>query len=98
MDFSGHSDIVLPKYKAIIFVNGYFWHMHNCKDFLLPKLTWNIGDLKLEQNKARYLKNIGELQSKSWNVVIIWECELKTATDRKVKNGMPYTRMKSQKP
>ena len=64
----------------------------NCKDFVLPKSNLEYRRPIFEQNKARDLKNIGELQSKSWNVVIIWECELKTATDRKVKNGTPYTR------
>ena len=51
--YPGHPDIVLPKYRTIIFVNGCFWHMHDCKEFVLPKSNLDYWLPKLEKNKQR---------------------------------------------
>mgnify|MGYP004646963531 CR=1 FL=1 len=75
--YPGHPDIVLPKYKTIIFVNGCFWHMHDCKEFVLPKSNLDYWLPKLERNKQRDKENIEKLQSLGWNIVVVWECELK---------------------
>lgn len=75
--YPGHPDIVLPKYKTVIFVNGCFWHIHDCKEFVLPKSNLDYWLPKLERNKQRDKENIEKLQSLGWNVIIVWECELK---------------------
>lgn len=96
--YAGHPDIVLPKYKTIIFVNGCFWHMHGCKDFVLPKSNLEYWTPKLERNKERDERNIQLLQSDGWHVIIIWECELKTVSDRKLRMKQLIQELKSQKP
>lgn len=76
--YPGHPDVVLPKYKTIIFVNGCFWHMHDgCPDFVWPKSNPEYWKPKLTKNKQRDYKNIDTLQSLGWKVITIWECELK---------------------
>jgi DNA mismatch endonuclease (patch repair protein) len=74
----GKPDIVLPKYKAVIFVHGCFWHGHlNCKYFLIPKTrtTWWIN--KIDKNKANDNKVKQALINAGWRVIDVWECELK---------------------
>ena len=61
--YPGHPDIVLPKYRTIIFVNGCFWHMHDCKEFVLPKSNLDYWLPKLEKNKQRDEENIEKLKS-----------------------------------
>ena len=75
--YPGHPDIVLPKYRTIIFVNGCFWHMHDCKEFVLPKSNLDYWLPKLEKNKQRDEENIEKLKSMGWNVIVVWECYLK---------------------
>ncbi|MBN2610196.1 MAG: DNA mismatch endonuclease Vsr [Bacteroidales bacterium] len=75
----GKPDIVLPKYKTAIFVNGCFWHGHeNCKDFVIPKTRTDWWIEKINQTKNRDLSTSTELASLGWKVKIIWECELKS--------------------
>lgn len=77
-DLPGHPDIVLPKYKTIIFVNGCFWHMHNgCKFFKMPATNVVFWEKKFIQNKKRDDNNINQLYNLGWNIITIWECELK---------------------
>lgn len=80
--YAGHPDIVLPKYKTVIFINGCFWHMHNCGDFVLPKSNKEYWQSKLEKNKERDEANIKALQNMGWHVIVVWECELKTVLAR----------------
>ncbi len=75
----GKPDIVLPKYKTVIFVNGCFWHGHeNCKDYVIPKTRTDWWIEKINQTKIRDLSTSTELESLGWTVKVIWECELKT--------------------
>ncbi len=74
----GHPDIVLPKYKTVIFVNGCFWHGHQgCKYFVWPKSNEEFWKHKIGSNIERDKKNISALKQLGWNVLTIWECELK---------------------
>lgn len=72
----GKPDIVLPKYKTVIFVHGCFWHKHNCNFFRLPKTNTEYWANKIENNVLRDKKNIIELKKLGWKVIIVWECEL----------------------
>ena len=74
----GKPDIVLPKYKICIFVNGCFWHKHEgCKYFVWPKNNAEFWKEKIEKNTARDTQNFAKLESEGWRVLIIWECQLK---------------------
>ena len=74
----GKPDIVLPKYKTVIFVNGCFWHGHEgCRYFVWPKNNADFWKEKISGNILRDEKNIAELQKSGWRVIMVWECELK---------------------
>jgi DNA mismatch endonuclease (patch repair protein) len=76
--FPGKPDIVLPKYKIIIFVNGCFWHGHqDCKKSKLPTTNVEFWLKKIEGTKQRDIKNINELKESGWKIITIWECEIK---------------------
>ena len=80
---AGSPDIVLPKYKIVIFVNGCFWHGHDgCKYSRLPKSNDFFWDQKISTNKARDIANEYVLKTLGWKVMHIWECEIKKVKDR----------------
>ena len=74
----GTPDIVLPKYKTVIFVNGCFWHGHsNCRYFVVPRTNTEFWLNKIETNRQRDARKTFELQSLGWRVIVLWECQLK---------------------
>lgn len=76
----GKPDIVLPKYKTVIFVNGCFWHKHeSCKYFVWPKNNADFWHNKINSNIERDQRNYDELTQLGWRVIIVWECELKSS-------------------
>jgi DNA mismatch endonuclease, patch repair protein len=79
--YPGCPDIVLPKYKTVVFINGCFWHCHEgCSDFVLPKSNQDYWVPKLEKNSKRDEENYTVLRNGRWNVLIVWECKLKKTT------------------
>lgn len=79
----GTPDIVLPKYKTVIFVNGCFWHGHEgCKYFRLPKSNVEFWQNKITRNIERDAETEAELVRLGWKVIRIWECEIKAVTGR----------------
>lgn len=72
----GTPDIVFPKYKTVIFVNGCFWHVHNCGKFHWPKSNEDFWRSKLLRNIERDEQNYKSLEKDGWKVIIVWECEL----------------------
>ena len=76
--YPGKPDIVLPKYKTVIFVNGCFWHIHeNCKYSVMPKSNSDYWIGKLKRNKERDRESYSKLESLEFKVLTVWECELK---------------------
>ena len=76
--YPGTPDIVLPKYKTVIFVNGCFWHKHEgCKYFKWPEDNADFWKNKIGTNVQRDERNYKKLRSLGWNVLVVWECELK---------------------
>ena len=73
----GCPDIVLPKYKTVIFVNGCFWHMHDCPRFVWPSSNQDYWRPKILRNVERDKQSCKELESLGWKVITVWECELK---------------------
>ena len=75
----GKPDIVLPKYRTVIFVNGCFWHKHNnCQYFVWPHNNADFWRTKIERNVLRDQEHTKKLQDMGWRVLVIWECELKS--------------------
>ena len=73
----GCPDIVLPKYHTVIFVNGCFWHKHDCPRFVWPSSNQDYWEPKILRNVERDQRNTEKLKSLGWQVVTVWECELK---------------------
>ena len=77
-DLPGSPDIVLPKYKTVIFVHGCFWHRHeNCKYASTPKTRKEFWNKKFTENKKRDSEIQEKIKNLNWRSVVIWECETK---------------------
>lgn len=77
-DLPGKPDVVLPKYKTVIFVHGCFWHGHTgCKYATVPKTRTDWWLNKINTNKANDKKAMKILEDNGWKVITIWECDLK---------------------
>ena len=76
----GRPDIVLPKYRTVIFVHGCFWHGHkDCKFYTVPKTNTEFWMAKVARNQERDQEVWRKLEAKGWSVIIVWECQLKKA-------------------
>ena len=82
---SGTPDIVLSKYKTVIFVHGCFWHGHTCRAGHLPSSNLDYWVTKIEKNIERDNRKINELEKLGWNVVVIWQCEIKELKNREIR-------------
>lgn len=79
----GTPDIVLPKYKTVIFVNGCFWHGHeDCKYFRLPKSNVEFWKEKIKRNIERDRESMQALLDLGWKIIRVWECELRNKANR----------------
>ena len=88
----GKPDIVLPKYKTVIFVNGCFWHGHEgCKYFVWPKNNADFWRTKISSNILRDAKTLKTLNSAGWRVITIWECELKAEKQQTTLHSLTET-------
>jgi len=77
-ELPGRPDIVLPKYRCVVFVHGCFWHHHkNCKRSKLPDTRRTFWAKKIGDNVRRDQRQVSELRKKGWQVLLIWECELR---------------------
>ncbi|MGC2659766.1 MAG: DNA mismatch endonuclease Vsr [Bryobacteraceae bacterium] len=75
-DLPGKPDIVLPKYRTVIFVHGCFWHCHECRwGSVVPKTRAEFWSVKRRGNVGRDQRQRAELESAGWKVMIVWECE-----------------------
>jgi len=88
-DLPGKPDIVLPKYKTVIFIQGCFWHGHDqCKYYVIPKTKTEWWLNKINGNKTKDIINIGLLKNAGWHVIEVWECELKPALRSQILNSL----------
>lgn len=76
-DLPGKPDIVLPKYRAVIFVHGCFWHGHDCPRGQRPQTNADFWNQKIDRNVIRDKSDVSLLESLGWRVLIVWECEIK---------------------
>ena len=85
----GTPDIILPKYKTIIFVHGCFWHGHeDCKYYVVPKTRTEWWQNKINTNKANDDRAIQSLTTAGWNIITVWECNLKIGKREETLNAL----------
>ncbi|MDD4011956.1 MAG: DNA mismatch endonuclease Vsr [Sphaerochaetaceae bacterium] len=95
--YPGHPDIVLPRYRTVIFVNGCFWHSHEgCKLASRPSSNTDYWDAKLKRNKENDAKAARSLEDLGFNVIVIWECQLSKSSFQQAMDDLE-TRIKSPK-
>ena len=88
----GRPDIVLRKYRTVIFVNGCFWHGHEgCKHYVVPKSNTEFWTAKIERNRARDIDEQHELAAMGWHCITVWECQLKPAIRKNTLKSLVYT-------
>src|SRR6056297_1507536 len=77
-DLPGTPDIVLPKYGTVIFVNGCFWHGHDCPRGKIPETNRDFWEKKIEKNRTRDKENYRKIEELGWQTIIIWTCRIDT--------------------
>ncbi len=88
----GHPDIVMRKYRTVIFVNGCFWHGHeDCGCYKLPKTNTDFWQAKIARNKARDKREQQQLAAMGWHCVTVWECQLKPKVREQTLQALEYT-------
>jgi len=79
-DLPGKPDLVFPKYKAVIFVHGCFWHGHNCHLFKWPKSRVEFWETKIMKNRENDNNSVNNLKTLGWRILLVWECAIKGKT------------------
>lgn len=87
-DLPGKPDIVLPRYRSVVFVHGCFWHRHDCDLFRWPESRTEFWREKLDANAARDVKAADALEEAGWRQAVIWECALKGRKKRYFQDTM----------
>lgn len=88
----GHPDLVLRKYRTVIFVNGCFWHGHEgCRYFVIPKTNTGFWQAKIERNGIRDIEEQRKLASMGWHCITVWECQLKPKVRQQTLESLAYT-------
>jgi DNA mismatch endonuclease, patch repair protein len=86
----GKPDLVLPKYKTVIFIHGCFWHGHaDCRYYVVPKTRTEWWLNKINRNQNNDSKALAALKSHGWKIIVLWECDLKPATLPKTLSALP---------
>lgn len=76
-DLPGKPDLVFPKYKAVIFIHGCFWHGHECRYFKLPATRTEFWRDKINTNHSRDIRQQAQLRAAGWRVLVVWECVIR---------------------
>lgn len=81
--YPGKPDLIFPRYYAVVFINGCFWHAHkNCQYFVFPKSNQDFWEKKFESNKKRDAENLKYYQEQCWRVCFVWECAIRGKNSR----------------
>lgn len=83
--YPGKPDIVLPKYKTVVFIHGCFWHGHNCKKANLPETNKDFWQNKISSTIKRDQITQSELNDMGWHVIVIWQCEIKNKEKQNIR-------------
>lgn len=84
----GSPDVVFPRYRAVLFVHGCFWHRHGCRSTTTPENNMEFWLRKFDDNVARDRRHIEELFAKGWRVAIVWECALKGKRGQQIEESI----------
>jgi len=96
-DLPGKPDIVLPKYKTVIFVHGCFWHYHkSCREGRIPSTNSKFWQDKLEHNISKDKENMKALKKENWKVFVVWECEIEKQFERTIKKLTAKIKLQQQ--
>lgn len=76
-ELPGKPDLVFPKYKAVVFIHGCFWHGHSCYLFKEPSSKKDFWNAKISGNRARDIKHVSSLSETGWRILTVWECAIK---------------------
>ena len=77
-DLPGCPDIVFPRHRTVVFVNGCFWHLHDaCAAGRIPRSNSSFWEKKLTDNRLRDERNLRALKAQGWNSIVVWECEVR---------------------
>lgn len=88
----GHPDLVLRKYRTVIFVNGCFWHGHeHCKYYVTPRTNTEFWQKKILRNKARDKEEQQRLAGMGWHSITVWECQLKLSARERTLESLAFT-------
>jgi len=87
----GKPDIVLRKYRTVIFVNGCFWHGHDCAAFHLPKSHTDFWRSKIDRNRQRDTEEQRQLAEMGWHCITVWECQLKPPVREQTLDSLAFT-------
>ena len=88
----GRPDLVLPRYRTVIFVNGCFWHGHEgCRYFVIPKTHTDFWQKKISRNRQRDQEVLLKLRGMKWHCITVWECQLKPAVRQHTLDSLVYT-------
>ena len=88
----GHPDIVLRKYRSVLFVNGCFWHGHEgCRYYVVPKSNTEFWKAKIARNRTRDIEEQRRLASMGWHCITVWECQLKPAVREQTLESLAFT-------
>ena len=87
----GKPDLVLRKYRTCIFVNGCFWHGHDCSMFKLPQTRTSYWQAKIDRNRERDRETDQQLAHMGWHVITVWECQLKPAARQQTLESLAFT-------
>lgn len=86
-DLPGTPDLVFPRFNAVVFVHGCFWHHHGCKYSSIPLTRREFWQDKFQANRARDVRKIEQLQEAGWRVLVVWECALKGKRGRLIEES-----------
>ena len=90
--YPGKPDLVLPKYHAVVFINGCFWHGHEgCGCFVMPKTNTSFWQKKIERNRERDRETQLRLAQMGWHCITVWECQLKPAVRERTLASLALT-------
>jgi len=92
----GKPDVIFPKRKVAVFINGCFWHRHGCKNSIMPKTNRGFWKNKLESNVRRDKKVEKILKKQGWGIYKLWECELEQKKEKILKSLINYIKEKSR--
>ena len=86
--YPGKPDLIFPRYYAVVFINGCFWHAHeNCRYFVFPKSNTAFWQKKFTRNKERDIENLRYYQEQCWRICVVWECAIRgKKIRRKIEN------------